>query len=390
MKLQPVALDERIDAIDMMRGFALLGIFVVNMLAFHTPFSYIDSYSFFEAPADRAAFKYIDVFVQTSFYPLFSMLFGYGLAIQFMRAEKRGQAFLPLAVRRLLVLLVFGMIHAFLIWYGDILITYALLGFLLIFLLRLPAVALLVSAILIYAVPHTMFLLASYMAATSGAPFYTGIEEVISSYEAYAQGSYSDIFMQRFADWYNTNNLGNALFFTVTILPYMLIGAAAGKLRLIEQAKRLWKLWTALAVIGLGAGLLLKFLPFLWQADYFTQYLQDFIGGPLVAVGYAAVIALLAQNVYIHKLLRPLAKTGRMSLTTYIAESVIATTIFYSYGFGLYGQIDVVTGTWMAFGIYALLVIFAELWLTRFKQGPLEMLWRKVTYGTKKSTPSGS
>ncbi|WP_088005678.1 DUF418 domain-containing protein [Indiicoccus explosivorum] len=388
MRMQPVAPDERIEAIDMMRGVALLGILLINMLAFHLPFSYIDPYTYFQAPADQSAFMYLDIFVQTSFYPLFSMLFGYGLMMQFMRAEKRQQPFIPLAVRRLVALLAIGLVHAFLIWYGDILITYALLGFLLIFMLRLPSAALLVIGFLIYSIPHALFLTTSYLAAQTGAPFYTGIEEVISSLEAYAQGSYLDIFQQRFADWSHTNNLGNAFFFTVTILPYMMAGAAAAKWRMIEQARRLWKVWAALLAMGIG-GLVLKALPFIWQADYFTVYLQDFIGGPLVAIGYAAAVALAAQQRFLAKLMQPLAKTGRMSLTTYIAESVIATAIFYNYGFGLYGQIDVMTGTWIALGIYALLMIFAELWLMKFRQGPLEILWRKATYGIKKSTPSG-
>lgn len=80
-------------------------------------------------------------------------------------------------------------------------------------------------------------------------------------------------------------------------------------------------------------------------------------------------------------LMRPLAKAGRMSLTIYIMQSLIATTIFYSYGLGLYGQINLLTGTLLALGIFAVQLIFAELWLSKFNQGPLEILWRKITYG---------
>ncbi|MBU0906352.1 MAG: DUF418 domain-containing protein, partial [Firmicutes bacterium] len=116
MNVAPTQLSERVVALDMMRGFSLLGIFIVNMLAFHTPFYYIDPYTWFTVPADRDAFQWIDIAIQGSVYPLFSMLFGYGLAIQFTKARERGVSFPKLALRRLLVLLGFGIVHAFFIW----------------------------------------------------------------------------------------------------------------------------------------------------------------------------------------------------------------------------------------------------------------------------------
>ena len=381
MRLQPVALDERVEAIDLMRGFALLGILLINMLAFHSPLYYIDPYTWFDAPGDTATFSFLDVFIQASFYPLFAMLFGYGLGIQFLRAEARKKTFAPMAAKRLSVLLAFGILHAFLIWYGDILITYAVMGFLLIGMIRLDSKWLLWLGIIIYAVPQTLLLLIMFAAVALDSSFYVGIQEVQNSIAAYGGGTFAEIFRQRFDDWMYGNNPLNYIILIVTILPFTMVGAAAAKWRLIERAQELKKMWIGLAAGGLIIGLLLKLAPYIFEPNIAMTYLQEIFGGPPLAVSYAAIIALLAQNAGISKLLRPLSKAGRMSLTTYITQSVIATTIFYSYGLGLYGQVSLLTGTLMALGIFAVQLIFAEIWLTKFSQGPLEMLWRKITYG---------
>lgn len=381
MKLEPVALDERVESIDLMRGVALLGILLVNMLAFHSPFSYIDPYTWFDAAGDQTTYAFIDVFVQASFYPLFAMLFGYGLGMQFLRAESRNRPFAPMAVKRLAILLLFGILHAFLLWFGDILITYAIMGFLLIGMMRLDSKWLLTLGVIIYAVPQALLLLILFAAVAMDSSFYVGIQEVQNSVAAYGGGTYAEIFRQRFDDWMYSNNPLNYIVLIVTILPFTMVGAAAAKWRLIERTREMKKLWIGLAVGGFVIGLLLKLTPYLIDKNIAMTYLQDIFGGPLLAVSYAAAIALISQNLKAAKILRPLAKAGRMSLTTYITQSVIATTIFYSYGLGLYGQVSVLTGTLLALGIFVIQLIFAELWLTKFNQGPLEMLWRKITYG---------
>nr|WP_238942629.1 DUF418 domain-containing protein [Planococcus beigongshangi] len=364
-----------------MRGVALLGILLVNMLAFHSPFSYIDPYTWFDAAGDQTTYAFIDVFVQASFYPLFAMLFGYGLGMQFLRAESRNRPFAPMAVKRLAILLLFGILHAFLLWFGDILITYAIMGFLLIGMMRLDSKWLLTLGVIIYAVPQALLLLILFAAVAMDSSFYVGIQEVQNSVAAYGGGTYAEIFRQRFDDWMYSNNPLNYIVLIVTILPFTMVGAAAAKWRLIERTREMKKLWIGLAVGGFVIGLLLKLTPYLIDKNIAMTYLQDIFGGPLLAVSYAAAIALISQNLKAAKILRPLAKAGRMSLTTYITQSVIATTIFYSYGLGLYGQVSVLAGTLLALGIFVIQLIFAELWLTKFNQGPLEMLWRKITYG---------
>jgi uncharacterized protein len=382
VKVRPTELHERVVAIDMMRGFSLLGIFIVNMLAFHTPFYYINPYTWYTYPLDKETFQWIDIILQASVYPLFSMLFGYGLMMQFQKSQDRGNSYIPLGLRRLSILLIIGILHAFLVWSGDILITYALSGFIVLSLLRLSKMWLISIASLLYILPNLGLALLSYIFVASGEEFYTGVEELESSLVAFGSGSWMDIFMQRAADWTYANIESGSLFLIgMTILPYMLLGAAAAKGKLIERTSNKKTFWITLTAVSLIAGFSIKLLPYLFEANFFYMFVQDIFGGPLVAIGYAGLITLLCQLSIVRKVFSPVAKVGRMSMTTYLSQSLIATTIFYSYGFGLYGKIDVLTGTWMAVGIFVIQMIFAEIWLSKFKQGPVEAIWKRVTYG---------
>ncbi|MFC4409520.1 DUF418 domain-containing protein [Chungangia koreensis] len=384
MNLTPTPLQERVIAIDMMRGFALLGIFIANMLLFHTPFYYIDPYSWFTVPADKEAFRWIDIFVQASFYPLFSMLFGYGLAMQHRKTVERGISFTPLAVRRLSVLLLFGMFHAFFVWSGDILITYAITGFALFGLLKLSAKWLTAIAAVLFGIGQAILVgLAFFVSKIPSFDMaYVDITKIESSIAAYANGSWGEIFVQRAGDWFYANQpIILPLMILSTILPFTMIGAAAAKAKLIERTGEKLTFWIVTSIVSFGIGFALKMLPYIGGADLLTVTVQDSIGGPFVAVGYGALIALLCQIPLFRVVLRPVARAGRMSFTTYLMQSIIATLIFYSYGLGLYGKVDVATGTWLAVGIFVIQVIFAELWFMKFKYGPFEWVWRKMTYG---------
>lgn len=163
-----------------------------------------------------------------------------------------------------------------------------------------------------------------------------------------------------------------------TLLPYMLIGAAASKWRLIERARELKAFWFALAVVTLGVGIYVKSLFVLSDNTYFHYYVQTYIGGPLVAIGYASVIVLVCLLPAMLKIMKPFASIGRMSLSMYIAQSVMMTAL--SYGASLYGKLDVQTMVLLAIGIYVLQLIVAELYFMKFTQGPLEGIWKRLTY----------
>lgn len=386
LKETPTALGNRMEALDLMRGFALLGIFIANMLFFHTPILYIDPYSWFSTPSDAESYKWIAIFIQGSFYPIFAILFGYGLNMQYEKAISNGSPFAPVLARRLGLLLLFGLIHGLLIWAGDILLSYAVMGFLLILFVRIPAKWLLPIALVLYIVPMgglliLLALMQKLDSSTAMEGAFVNIHQVELSISAYAHGDFMEIMAQRFHDWLQVGVVSGILLGFFMILPLLLLGAVFSKWKLIERAGEI-KRWLALiAVLCVGAGIWLKSLPFQNGATMANQFTQEAFGGVILAFGYIALLLLLSQIRLFRSIFRPVAKAGRMSLTTYITQSIVATIIFYAYGFGLYGKVDLATGTWIAIGIFIIQVIFAEVWLSKFRMGPLEWIWRKGTYG---------
>lgn len=383
--LKPTTANERIVALDMLRGFSLLGIFIANMLFFHTPYIYIDPFSWYTTPSDQETFRWILIFVQGSFYPIFAILFGYGINMQYEKAERTGNPFAPILAKRLSILLLFGLIHALLIWAGDILVSYAVMGFALLLLVRLPTKWLAPLAVLLYTVPMGGFILLlkfiEKVDPSTSTEVYVDIHQIELSISAYAHGSFSDIFTQRLMDWMLIG-LGNGLLLgAFMILPLISIGAVLSKWKLIERAGELKGQLAIAALVFIPTGIWMKALPFTQGPTASNQLLQETFGGVILAFGYIALFLLLSRLPLFITIFRPVANVGRMSLTTYITQSIVATFIFYNYGLGLYGKVDLATGTWMAVGIFVIQVILAELWFLKFNMGPLEAVWRRLTYG---------
>ncbi|KIL50163.1 hypothetical protein KP77_15380 [Jeotgalibacillus alimentarius] len=386
MSLQPIDSQQRIQNLDVIRGFSLLGIFIVNMIAFHSPVYYYDPYAWWGDSLNRQAYWWIDVFVQASFYPIFAMMFGAGLALQFVRAQQKNTRFSSFAVRRLGVLLAIGMVHAFLIWSGDILITYAVTGFILIWMLKMSGKMLLTLGFIIYFLPQTLLAGIMFFAAMvdpTTVTYFSSVQDIESSVANYGSGSFGQIFSQRLEDWQYANDPSAFVSIIIVILPLMMIGAGAAKVQLFQKAKEKKMLLGICTLLFLGAGIAVKTSPYWGEQNLAFVFTQDYVGGPLVAMSYMTLLLLIMTAPVTAKLLQPLAKTGRMALTNYLLQSVIGTIIFYNYGFGLYGEVTLSTGTLIALGIFFMQVIFSELWLSKFSQGPMEKLWRKLSYSRK-------
>ncbi|GIN89940.1 hypothetical protein J22TS1_09910 [Siminovitchia terrae] len=390
--LESVSTMERIQTLDVLRGFSLLGILLVNMISFHSPYGYYNPYEWWKY-GDLTVYTWLDILVQGSFYPIFAMMFGYGLVIMQRRSAIRGTSFLKISMRRLSILLIFGIIHAFFIWSGDILITYALMGMVLLLFLRLPGPWLMGLGWGLYLLPQLFFsgmlVLASLFDSASLAD-YIDIAGLQQSEIIYSTGSFMEITNQRILDWKANNLSGGLIIYLFLILPMMMIGAGAGKMQWLEKAASQWKKWLVILLIALPIGIAVKTLPFLMGLTISFQYIQDAIGGPILGMAYIAAIVLIMRSAKVAKLLHPLSSIGRMSITIYIMQSVIGTLIFYHYGLGLYGKISLATGTWLAFAIYIIQVVFAEIWLSKFKQGPIEKFWRFLTYGKKQKRGAGN
>lgn len=386
MKLTPTRLENRIESLDLLRGFALLGILIANMLMFHSPYLYVEPYRYFTESGDFEAFKWITIFVQGSFYPIFAFLFGYGLNMQYEKAIERKQPFPKIMSRRLLVLLVFGLVHALFIWSGDILFSYATLGFLLIIFVRIPAKWLAIMSVLFYTIPGVLLYLLMRFIITIDAEALnddlTNRPQIEKALDVFATGSFGEIFTFRALEWlvYGLSSTFLGLFI---VLPIIMFGAAMSKWKVIERANELKGKLIVIGVVATAIGGWIKYLPFSQSPTYDYIQLQTTFGGVILAGGYVAIFLLIMTSKKICSFFSPLGKVGRMSLTTYIMQSIIATFVFYGFGFGLYGKVSVWAGTLMAFGIFVLQVVFAEIWLAKFKMGPLEKLWRIGTYGRK-------
>lgn len=380
----PTTLQERVQVLDVLRGVSLLGILLINIIAFYTPQPYIDLGSWFTDVSDIIWQQRLDIYVQGSFYPLFAMLFGYGFAMQWAKAQRIDVNFYPVGYRRLMVLFVFGVVHAVVIWWGDILMTYAITGVFLLLFLRMKPLHLLVTALIFNLIFHMfmLFVLGYIFLGNQEmgtvAPDIVAVEQAIT---AYATGTWEDAFMQRLKDVVYQNNPFMMIMALFTVLPYMLIGAAASKWRLLERAKEMKTSWIIVAIVCVSVGLMIKSAPILWERTYILNYLKMYVGGPILSIGYAAAIISLLYIPAFQKWLRPIAKVGRMSLTMYLLQSVILSLLFYHFGISLYGKLDVSTSVIVAIVIFAVQVVLAELWLSKFQQGPVEALWRKLTYG---------
>lgn len=374
----PISENERINSIDTMRGFAILGIFLTNMLDFHSPMLYLNPYVWWSAKSDQTIYSFIDFFVQASFYPLFALLFGFGLMIMKERSEAKGFAFTPIAIRRLTMLLLIGCIHAFIIWHGDILINYAVFGFIALLFFRMSGKALLLSGILTYVIPNILFGLLLFL-ATLVTPMtdYYHHDEAIKSVESYQEGTFLEIAAQRFYDWSQVNSIENSIILFFTIFPFLLIGAGIAKLNLIRNKMNNKKSLMVLLLIFVLVGSLLKLLPFAVR-NLFSEYIQDIFGGPLLAVSYALVIMLLMEKYSAS--LKLFQAVGKLALSNYLFQSIVATLIFYNYGLGLYSKISVGTGTILAITIFLVQAYISTIWVRNYHYGPVEWIWRAFSY----------
>lgn len=402
--IAPTTPHERIDVIDMVRGFAIFGILLVNMHLFASPvYGYTMGLDLPDTPWDQAAAIAIRFLAESKFYSLFSMLFGLGLTIQMTRAQARGRRFVPLYLRRLLVLLGIGLIHAYVFWSGDILVTYAIVGMLLIlFRNARPRTLLIWAGVFIMAPLLVMTAGWGLMAAARMTPEGAAmIDEALAeqqlvleeanahSIALYQEGSWPEQLIERINE--NTYMYSVIPFMATSVLAMFLVGMAVGKAGILQdipahsdliRGVQRWGL-----VIGLTGNLIGTVLRTLYPVRiYLTPWsiLGDaalVIGAPALSLFYATTIIRLAQTPQWKQRLMPVAAVGRMALSNYLLQTLICTTIFYNYGLGLYGRVGHAVGLLLTIAIYALQIPLSVWWLRHFEFGPIEWLWRSLTYG---------
>jgi uncharacterized protein len=397
--VNPLPVNERIATLDIVRGFALLGMLIVNMPGFSTSFfAEADGSERWPSLLDQRAAMVRDMLFSGKFNSMFSLLFGIGFTIQLGRLlERTPERAVAIYIRRLLALMAFGLVHTVLFWNGDVLHIYALLGFGLLLLRNVSdrVVYTLIGACLLYpVVSGTLRLFVMTQGVVAMQVLQMQAWEA-SNNLAYGQGSFLAAALEhaREAVYFYTDPfmLWGALGFYLQITTTMLIGFLIGRNgwvqhipELMPWVKRLQ--WWALGV-GVVSALIFGILgelgpppqPSLANIMVSITYVLSRLG---MMIFYVLTIVRVAQVPAWLGRLAPMAAAGRMPLTNYLMQTLIATTIFYGWGFGLWNKVGPAAGLLLALAIFFIVQVPLSLWwLRRFQYGPMEWLWRLATYG---------
>ncbi len=403
----PTPTSQRVDTLDVLRGFALLGILLVNIELFRGPVLYemLAGRSVEMTAAGETVSFLVGWLANSKFLSSFSLMFGVGAAMMVGSAIARGQSPRRLLARRYLWLALFGLVHMFLLFPGDILFIYGLCGLLLLFFVKRSTKVRLWWAGGILTV-YGLLMFAMSMApgpppdAPADHPAVQAFEEVQAFFAersehtlaAYTSSDVGEIVSARI--WEVVVVQGGSMVVLPWVLALFLIGFSIGHTGLIgDLAGRRRRLRQA-AGVGLVGGLILN-LPLGFggslgaaslTADAEVNVLKvaaeaigQTIGAPLLAIGYLATLALICLNERALRRLRLLRDTGRMALTGYILQSVLASIFFI--GLNFYGSLSNVAALAVVVGIWVLVLATCTLWQRKFGRGPLERLWRRLTYG---------
>ncbi|MCI0625222.1 MAG: DUF418 domain-containing protein [Acidobacteria bacterium] len=388
---EPVSSEERFPLIDSLRGFALWGILVINIKGF-SGFAYsLDAFPDWAARFGVGAttVEFLTRFlVDGKFYSIFSFLFGLGFSIQLARGEGKPD-WLHVYGRRLRILFLIGTIHAFLLWSGDILWLYALLGFALMPFRNLQPHAILACAVALLLTPIPFFAVCYFIAPglntdnliPNAIDLPTWMQLIATaSYPAALGLNLEDLLFS--IKW----RFFTGRFFAV--LGLFLLGLWAGRLRILHEPERHRKLlqrvlWVALAV-GLAGSFVTAVtpstLPVLTAQGIYRAATYAF-GVHILGLAYIAAFALLWQRPGGQRILSSFVPMGRMALTNYLMQTILGVTIYYGYGFGWFGRMPIL----VTMLVVAPLILLAQMavsawWLHRFRFGPAEWIWRQVTY----------
>ena len=396
---------KRIVAIDILRGFALLGILLMNIMGFAMPDAAYSNPNVYGGQSfiNHLIYGVLHVLADQKFMAIFSMLFGASIMLLSSKSRAQGRAAAAIHYIRNIWLLIFGLIHFFFIWSGDILTIYALCAFVLYFFRTAPARVQLILGLVIFLLPSGVNLFISSQLAGLDAVSLASLEAQVSpSKEMIARdleifrGPYSGQLAYRLGDSDSdlTYTEGDAFallaFFAEAFgrsFGMMLIGMALYSLGILT-ASRSRRFYKRMLFIGLVIGIpatsfgLYQFYAHDWEASYslFLGRIPNHIATPFTAGAYTALIMLWSKSRFAHDLQTRLAAVGRMALSNYIGQSLVATFIFYGFGYGLYGSLDRTRLIFVVLGIWSLQLLVSPLWLSRFRYGPLEWLWRSLTY----------
>jgi len=395
-QLAPVSPSRRLETLDVLRGFALLGILAMNIRAMAAPMSaYMYPYALFayEGPS-RLAYLFTTVAFDLKMMGLFSMLFGAGVLLYADKRTESGKPPRALWFRRMFVLLAIGLVHAYFIWAGDILVPYALCGLLLLWWVRnRTARTLLIAAVGMLAIGAALAVVhwltwgsmseadrAAELELMMPTPEQASghVDRMLGSYAGFVAGSAPGTFM--------FETMFFVLFFLWRCGGMMLLGMSLYKSGFLDGS-RASSTYARVALIAIPVGLALGFVGALELER--VQYampvraavdLWNYVGAVFVSIGYAAALIWIVKRGMAAGLRRRLAAVGQMALSNYLFHSIAASVLFLGWGLGLAGRFDYAEQMLIVVAIWIVQLIASPLWLQRFRFGPAEWAWRTLTY----------
>lgn len=416
--LAPAAPNERIEAIDTIRGVALLGILIINILAFGLPLRAVfdPTVDGSTTGVDFAAYFVMGFVFEGAMRALFSMLFGAGVAM--VAASGKGAG---IHYRRQLLLLGFGLIDAFvLLWTGDILVPYALAGMVLYFARNWRPRSLLIAAGVAFAylvIVYSAFFLVLTVLPQQAEAVQVQLDagESVSAADHAVLNEWRELeasidptprLLERerlkFQGTYWQSVVANAaevIELYVLALPYfiiwdamacMLLGMALYKLGFLT-GQRSQRFYVVTAILGFGVGLAVNGFEMAMKiaSDYADEWVSgasvpsNDLGRVTMALGFVSVVMIASARGYLARLRRGLAAAGRMALSNYILQSIIGIVLFHDMGFGLWNELARHELYYVVFGQWVVMIAFSVWWLGQFRFGPLEWVWRTLTYGSR-------
>ncbi len=367
---------DRINSVDALRGFALFGIILANI-----PFS---GEHIVDSPFNRIFDFLYNLIIAHKFIAMFSILFGFGFCIQFQRFKSKGTGFNRYFLIRMLLLFIIGCFHGYLLWLGDIIRTYAIGGILLLLIRNWP-----VKKLLILGLVFNVLLTGVMYIAIEG----FGWQTYNYAAELNEEHRLTNSFIRylwinwRMDPWMNfIEDMPLTLFYT---FGNMIIGFALAKLDFFRLPQRLKKATNLIIIFGFTLGLLLNYVFYLLMSgqislDVSLIWLPFVLAGGMIllSLAYIAAFLRLFNTAVFKKTLSFFNPIGRMALTNYIMQSIFYLLIYFHClkGLSLYGKLTHGQSYLVAIGLFVLQVLFSVLWLKKYKQGPLEMIWKRASY----------
>ena len=392
----PTGESERIAVLDVLRGFALLGILVMNIQSF----SMIGSAYF--NPTAYGSLEGLNLWVwavshllaDLKFMGVFSMLFGAGIVLMWQRCEKSNRSFLGVHYRRMGWLLLFGLLHSYLLWFGDILFPYAVCGMIVCWFRKLRPGTLIVLGFLLLLVGSSIYLLSGLsmpmwpeedlndFIETSWSPSPEGIEEELATY----RGGWLEQMPLRAESALGMQVFVLPIFFLWRAGGLMLLGMGLFKLGVFsgERSKTLYALLAGIGALAglplIGYGIFRNFEAGWPPSTFFVGLQLNYWASISVSLGWVGVVTLIYLKEALPGLTVKLAAVGRMALSNYLLQTLICTTIFYGHGLGYFGYVSRVGQICVVVLIWVGLLLISPWWLSRFRYGPFEWLWRSLSY----------